>query len=173
MMASLARLADAEQDFRISIAGITEAQYLEMVPKHRTQIERCGDRLRFLGRIPHAASLDLLRSADFLVIFRQPNRVSNTRFVTKFVEAAALGVPVVSNPTSDIPMYFGGDKNAKITSRHDDTTLPHETPHYVGSLHPRRRNFAHHIQAMFSRGPFSQAKVSLLLNIGEPVCRAN
>lgn len=111
MIASLARLADGKQDFGISIAGITEAQYLQTMPGHRAQLDRLGGRLRFLGRIPHAESLSLLRSADFSVFFRQPNRVSNTGFATKYVEAATLGVPVISNPTSDIPLYLRDGEN--------------------------------------------------------------
>lgn len=111
MIASLARLADAGRGFRISIAGINEAQYLETMPGHRPQLDRLGDRLRFLGRIPHSESLSLLRSADFSVFFRQPGRVSNTGFATKFVEAATLGVPVISNPTSDIPLYLRDGEN--------------------------------------------------------------
>ncbi|TKZ17448.1 glycosyltransferase family 4 protein [Shimia litoralis] len=111
MIASLARLAAEGHDFRISVAGITEAQYLQTMPGHRDQLDRLGGRLQFLGRIPHADSLTLLRSADFSVFFRQPNRVSNTGFATKYVEAATLGVPVISNPTSDIPLYLRDGEN--------------------------------------------------------------
>lgn len=111
MIASLARLANAGQDFRISIAGVTELQYLETVPEHRAQLDQLGGRLQFLGRIPHTESLSLLRSADFSVFFRQPNRVSNTGFATKYVEAATLGVPVISNPTSDLPLYLRDGEN--------------------------------------------------------------
>lgn len=111
MIAALSRLADEGHDFRISIAGITEEQYLTMVPEHEREVQVLQARLRFLGRIPHAESLELLRSANFSVFFRKPNRVSNTGFATKYVEAATLGVPVISNPTSDIPMYLRDGEN--------------------------------------------------------------
>lgn len=122
MIASLARLATEGLDFRISIAGITEEQYLATMPDHRSQIEQLGYRLKFMGRIAHSESLDLLRSADYSVFFRKPNRVANTGFATKFVEAATLGVPVISNPTSDIGLYLRDGENgilAKSIADHD------------------------------------------------------
>lgn len=111
MIAALARLIAEGHETRMSVAGITQAQYLGMVPAHRPHIERLGSRLRFLGRIAHPESLALLRSADFSVFFREPNRVSNTGFATKFVEAMTLGVPVISNPTSDIALYLRDGEN--------------------------------------------------------------
>jgi glycosyltransferase involved in cell wall biosynthesis len=111
MISSLARLADKGYDFHISIAGITEQQYLSVVPSHRSIINILRAHLRFLGRVSHDESLALLRSSDFSVFFRKENRVSNTGFATKFVEAATLGVPVISNPTSDIPRYLRDSEN--------------------------------------------------------------
>lgn len=111
MITALSGLADEGHDFRISIAGITEEQYLDIVPGHQREIRALQGRLRFLGRIPHAESLALLRSADFSVFFRKSNRVSNTGFATKYVEAATLGIPVISNPTSDIPRYLRDGEN--------------------------------------------------------------
>lgn len=111
MIDALARLASAGHEFRVSIAGMTKAQYLEILPSHATCISTLAERLRFLGRIPHEESLALLRTADFSVFFREPNRVSNTGFSTKFVEAMTLGVPVISNATSDIPRYLHDGQN--------------------------------------------------------------
>ncbi|KAE8544181.1 glycosyltransferase [Marinobacter nauticus] len=116
MILALARLAEEGQDFCISIAGVTQQQYLDVLPEHRLQIKILGDKLRFLGRIPHSESLELLRSADFSVFFRKPNKVSNTGFATKYVEAATLGIPVISNPTSDIPRYLRDGENGVLAN---------------------------------------------------------
>lgn len=106
MIAALGRLADEGRAFAMDIAGMTAEAYLATMPGHRAILDRLGARLRFLGRIPHADSLALLRGADFSVFFRRPDRVAHTGFATKFVEAATLGVPIVTNPTSDIPRYL-------------------------------------------------------------------
>jgi hypothetical protein len=151
MIASLARLADAEQEFRISIAGITEAQYLQTMPGHRAQLGQLGDRLRFLGRIPHAESLSLLRSADFSVFFRQPNRMSHTGFATKFVEAATLGVPVISNPTSDIPLYLRDGENGIMARSIADADVDDALRRAI-SLTPEQR--AAMVSACRAENPF-------------------
>ena len=111
MIASLARLTAEGHDFRISVAGMTREQYLAIQPLDQSRLDAMEGKLRFLNRVPHSASIALLRDADFSVFFRESNRVSNTGFATKFVEASALGVPVISNPTSDIPLYLRDGEN--------------------------------------------------------------
>lgn len=106
MIEALSRLAGEGLAFECTIAGMTERDYLNAMPGHAGHIAMLGHRVRFLGRVPHAESLDLLRQTDFSVFFRKPDRVANTGFATKFVEATTLGIPVVSNPTSDLPLYI-------------------------------------------------------------------
>ena len=127
MIAALARLAAEGRDFHISVAGLTQEQYLETIPDDAARISKLSGKLQFLGRIPHADSLALLRDADFSVFFREPNRVSNTGFATKYVEAATLGVPVISNPTSDIALHLCDGKNGimakSIAANHVEDAL--------------------------------------------------
>jgi len=111
MVDALARLSAEGHDFRLSVAGITAEQYLKVVPNHRNVVDLLDAKLCFLGRIPHENSLELLRNADFSVFFRKPGRVADTGFPTKYVEAATLGVPVISNPTSDIALYLRDGEN--------------------------------------------------------------
>lgn len=106
MIGALASLVQEGYAFNVSIAGIAADDYLSVVPSHAAQLRVIGDRIRFHGRIPHHHSLDLIRAADFSVFFRHRNRVSNTGFPTKYVEAATLGVPVITNATSDLPRYL-------------------------------------------------------------------
>lgn len=116
-------LAAEGHRFRVSIAGLTQAQYLAIVPQHAPLVRDLGDRLDFLGQIAHDASLDLVRHADFSVFFRQPNKVSNTGFATKFVEALTLGVPVISNATSDIPLFLHDGVNGILARSIADTDV--------------------------------------------------
>ncbi|MBL4680825.1 MAG: glycosyltransferase [Pseudomonadales bacterium] len=106
MIEALTVLAREGHLFDCTIAGLTEAQYLAVVPQHRDCLREIGDQVRFLGRISHTESITLVRNADFSVFFRETNRMSSTGFPTKFVEATTLGVPVISNATSDIPRYL-------------------------------------------------------------------
>jgi len=97
--------------FEFRIAGMTRDQYLAERPDDAALVARLGDSLQFLGRIPHADSLAELRAADYGLFFRRNDRVANTGFATKYVEAASLGIPVVTNPTSDIDRYLTDGRN--------------------------------------------------------------
>ncbi|PCI05315.1 MAG: hypothetical protein COB78_01520 [Hyphomicrobiales bacterium] len=77
--------------------------------------EEVNDTIRFLGRIPHAEALDLMRSSDFLVFFRPDNSVSNASFATKYIEAATLAIPVTTNDTSDLGLYLKDRHNGFLT----------------------------------------------------------
>ncbi|MBV7377957.1 glycosyltransferase family 4 protein [Maritimibacter dapengensis] len=108
---ALDSLASENLAFQCDILGITRDEYLRDAPQHRRAIERLAGEVRFHGRVSHATSLDMLRRADFSVFFRKPDRVAHTGFATKFVEAHTLGIPVVTNATSDIPRYLTDGKN--------------------------------------------------------------
>lgn len=104
-------LHDRGVAFEFIIAGMTRDQYLALRPGHAEALARLGDAVQFLGRISHERSLAIVRGADFSLFFRHLNRMTQTGFATKYVEAAALGVPVISNATSDIPVYLHDGEN--------------------------------------------------------------
>lgn len=109
-VAGFRKLHDREIPFEFIIAGISRDDYLRQRPDHASVLKGM-DSIRFVGRIEHADALALLRSADYSVFFRRPNRVSHTGFATKYVEAASLGIPVISNATSDLPLYLRDGHN--------------------------------------------------------------
>lgn len=86
------------------IAGI-DRETLEINRPDLTQIDNFDESVECLGRIPHAACIDLLAQSDYAVIIREDNRLSRAGFPTKLGEAFACGVPVVATPTSDIKDY--------------------------------------------------------------------
>jgi glycosyltransferase involved in cell wall biosynthesis len=100
--------------FDCTIIGITRDEYLQIVPRHAVLVDRLKHRLTFLGRIPHDRSLEIVRDSDFVIFFRKPDRVANTGFATKFVEAATLGIPIITNATSDILHYLDDGINGFI-----------------------------------------------------------
>lgn len=107
-------LYDAGLDFEFIIAGMTRDDYLRLRPDHRAVLHGLDDKVRFLGRVDHTTALALLRGADFSLFLRKPNRISHTGFATKYVEAASLGIPVISNATSDIPHYLRDGVNGYL-----------------------------------------------------------
>jgi len=100
----------------LDIAGITRENYDEMFPEHREMIETltAAGRLRFHGRLAHQAALDLLKSSDFSIFYREDNRMTRAGFPTKFVESISCGVPVITTLTSDLGNYLRDGKNGLV-----------------------------------------------------------
>lgn len=95
----------------LNIVGITKEQYLSDYSNRRNILETDNNRIHFLGRLNHLATLQYIKSADFSIFFRDNNRVSRAGFPTKLVESISCGVPVITNITGDIREY--------LTDKHD------------------------------------------------------
>lgn len=107
LLESLATLRDEGHRFHLDVVGLTPEQYVSAVPGHRKLVEdRLAGCVQFHGRVPHPRAVELQRSADFSVFFRDPDRVASVGFPTKYVEAVACGIPSITNPTSDLPEYL-------------------------------------------------------------------
>jgi len=104
-LAALADFARKGADFDFQVAGISKADVLAAFPRLAGDIKALGDRITFHGRLPHAQTLGLIKSADFSFFVRPDNRMSHFGFPTKLAEAFACGTPTITNPTSDIARY--------------------------------------------------------------------
>lgn len=58
--------------------------------------------VRFLGQKTHAEAQAIIRASDYTIFVRPVSRLTSAGFPTKFVESLALGVPVITNLTSDL-----------------------------------------------------------------------
>lgn len=113
---ALDRIDPDGQRFRFAVVGITQAGYLQAVPRHSDLLARQRSSIRFMGRISHREAVSVLKAADFSVFVRDDNRVSRVGFPTKYAEAATCGVPVLTNRSSDIGDYLvDGDNGILIT----------------------------------------------------------
>lgn len=66
------------------------------------------------GFLSHSEALDLVRNADFSVLFRPDQRSSHAGFSTKFVESLSLGTPVIGNITSDLEAHLIDGKTGVV-----------------------------------------------------------
>lgn len=96
-------------NLHLIIVGINEEQY-----KHLYNVQEAPKNIVFKGRLSHEAAVKELKKADFSIFFRDPTRVNNAGFPTKYVEAAAAGVPVITNHFSDLPKIVVQGKNGFI-----------------------------------------------------------
>lgn len=118
-IAAFAKLARGGADFDFQIAGLTAREVEGTFPELAADIAALGDRITFHGRLTHPQAVGLLRSADFSLFIRPDNRVSRFGFPTKLAEAFACGVPVITNPTSDIPRYLEDGANGLLLAGPD------------------------------------------------------
>ena len=104
VLRAVAQLASsAGAAIHLTVAGPDRAQVLGMLG------EPSGRELPWLhasGMLCHADVQRLVDSVDFSILVRQPCRVSQAGFPTKFVESFAAGTPVIANLTSDLHLHL-------------------------------------------------------------------
>lgn len=99
---------------QLKIVGITATQYKQLYQRHEI-----ASNVVFVGRLSHEEAVVELKKADFSIFFREPTRVNNAGFPTKYAEAAAAGIPVITNSFSDLSSIVVKGKNGFIA----DNTL--------------------------------------------------
>lgn len=93
---------------KLNIVGILKDDYFKMYGKK----EALDDSVFFCGRISHDKVIEMIKAADWAVIFRENNFVVNAGFPTKLVECISCGIPVICNKFSNICDYL--DKTNSI-----------------------------------------------------------
>ncbi|MDT2797547.1 glycosyltransferase [Enterococcus cecorum] len=93
------------------IYGITREDYLYSIPKHKDLLKN-NNIVRFHGKVTHDIIEECIKNADFTIICREKNLVTDAGFPTKFTESMCLGTPVITTDTSDLDRYIVEGKNA-------------------------------------------------------------
>ena len=73
-----------------------------------------SDSIVFHGMIPQQYVSNYLKNADYSVLLRPNKRYAQAGFPTKFVESLNMGLPVVSNLTSDLKLYLKDGYNGFV-----------------------------------------------------------
>lgn len=92
--------------FIFKIIGMTKSTYLKYY-----DLKELDNSIKFYGRLSHIETLKEVKKSDFVLFFREKNRINMAGFPTKFVEAITCGIPVVTNNTSDLKFYIEEDVN--------------------------------------------------------------
>ena len=103
--------------YELRLIGITKEQLVTMCDVDPDHIEKLGNHLCCMGRIPRQQVLEELSCTDFTVLMRsEEQRYAKAGFPTKFVESLATATPVISNATSDIADYLKDGTNGYLVS---------------------------------------------------------
>lgn len=101
-------------NFSLDVVGINEVAFRKQFPE-----VKIPQNVKFWGRQSHEKTIEMLCNCDFSIFFRQPSRVNNAGFPTKFAEAQSAGIPVISSHFSDLEDYVEEGKNGFLA---DDIT---------------------------------------------------
>lgn len=105
-----------------NLYGSTKEQVLTSLgDKSNDIMSKINNRINFKGHYTREALQDELRGSTFSILVRPNKAYANAGFPTKFAESLALGVPMISNATSDISKYLKTDLNGILL---DDDSLP-------------------------------------------------
>lgn len=118
----LAGLDNQKDDFTFTVIGITHEQYINTW--HDTTIHPYA---RFLGRIPHEEVIRYLLDADYQIFLRPDTLANQAGFPTKFVETITSGTLPITNLSSNLEDFIGGNTKSgaiviKSLSSKDITT---------------------------------------------------
>lgn len=91
---------------RLQFVGMTKEQFIDYYPEDKHIVDSLGDKVEFLGRIPHEEVIRRVKKSDFSMFYRNITRVSMAGFPTKFSESISSGTPVITNRTSDLGEFL-------------------------------------------------------------------
>jgi glycosyltransferase involved in cell wall biosynthesis len=92
-------------NYRFNIIGLTKETYSTCVPRHKAFLEKNTD-IVFWGRCSHSDTLKQVKKSDFMINYRDKNKMTEAGLSTKVVESVSLGTPVVMNSIGDTFKYL-------------------------------------------------------------------
>ncbi|PKG57396.1 glycosyltransferase [Shewanella sp. GutDb-MelDb] len=106
-------------NFKLHIAGITEAQLLNFPALSSRNLDKIPLCCKCYGIVLQPVALQLIKDVDFSILLRPNRKFTNAGFPTKLVESLAVGTPVICNYTSDISRYITDNVNGLVC--HDES----------------------------------------------------
>ncbi|MGF0019633.1 glycosyltransferase [Sporofaciens sp. SGI.106] len=107
------------EDFLLKFIGFTEADLIDMLPfelkeEYRKKINELGEQIVFLGQCENKTAQNEIQNSDYTILLRDSKTSTNAGFPTKISESLSLGVPVITNLTSDIGYYVINNVNGIV-----------------------------------------------------------
>jgi glycosyltransferase involved in cell wall biosynthesis len=103
----------------LHLVGLSRSTVCVCLGKESALLNDLGDSVIYHGRVPHSKSMSLVAQADFSILLRPDNLLAHAGFPTKLVESLSLGVPIITNLTSDIGKYVCDGKEGIVLDGSD------------------------------------------------------
>ena len=111
--------------YEIHFLGFYKEDLLEMFPddirqEYAKKIEILGDKVKFFGPMSNKEVQQHISNSDYTILLRDSKTSNNAGFPTKISESISLGVPPITNITSDIGCYIKDGVNGIVVSDPQD-----------------------------------------------------
>ena len=108
-----------KHSFELHFLGFNKEELIEMFPeelrgKYEKKLETIKEHVKFFGSMPNKDVQKQIMQSDFTLLFRDSKTSNNAGFPTKISESVSLGIPPVTNITSDIGKYIKDGQNGVI-----------------------------------------------------------
>jgi glycosyltransferase involved in cell wall biosynthesis len=108
--------------FKLKVLGLTREEFIAIFFEEHNDLEKI-EFVNFMGRRSHLESLQELARSDFQIILRNDTRHTRAGFPTKLVESLSCGIPVITNPTSNIEDYIINGQNGFLLNTATNESL--------------------------------------------------
>lgn len=100
----------------LDIVGVSKEEY-------REKGNHIGNGISMYGRLSHEETIEIIKRADFSVLFRENLRYAKAGFSTKFAESLSLGVPVICNQVGGCDQLIKSHENGILLPNGDYETI--------------------------------------------------
>lgn len=108
---------DKKRKLELRIVGITLQQLQKRFNLSESQISNYKEGIVFYGRVQRQQVQELLKETHYTVFYRDASeRYAKAGFPTKVAESMSHGVPVITNLSSDLSLYFVDGQNSIVIS---------------------------------------------------------
>lgn len=120
---SLIQIKATVRPFSLTIIGITKSQYLEYFNDNKSPLSK---EIKFLGKLDHETSIKLIKTMDFTIFIRENNLITRAGFPSKLVESISCGIPVITNPNSNVAEFFLNNNIGFLVDSSSSESLKHD-----------------------------------------------
>lgn len=148
----------------LDVIGVSHGEYFG---DRRTGV--CG--VKMYGKLPHDQTVDIIKRADFSVLFRDNLRYAKAGFSTKFAESLSLGVPVICNSVGGCDQLIVNYENGILTENDDVITIKKTLEVLLSisdeTINYMKRNALHTAKQRFSISANKESILMMLKNLKE------
>ena len=149
--------------FETNIIGITKSDFITAFPAYANDANQTKQ-IIFAGKKTMQQIEEIYSEMDFSILIRDITRATTAGFPTKIVESMSLGVPAITNRTSDIAHYITNRTNGFLVDASNNQTLEDQIMRVLETSEPELKEIKKRVfeEKRFSSQSFKHDFVTFL-----------